>query len=113
MAIARRHAAARPGQLGLFYIDRHTKAKFGTRGVQKMHVARLKFPAPVTEDTPVTDGAGDPLLVVMAQPSSSLASQIHGLLPQLRGIAGQDRKVTLFFDRGRLVPPPARRHHQH
>jgi hypothetical protein len=49
MAIARRHAAARPGQLGLFYIDRHTKAKFGTRGAQKMHVARLKFPAPVTE----------------------------------------------------------------
>jgi hypothetical protein len=49
MAIARRHAAACPGQLGLFYIDRHTKAKFGTRGAQKMHVARLKFPAPVTE----------------------------------------------------------------
>jgi hypothetical protein len=49
----------------------------------------------------------------MAQPSSSLASQIHGLLPQLRGIAGQDRKVMLFFDRGRLVPRPARQHHRH
>ncbi len=69
-----------------------------------MHVARLKFPAPGTEETWVTDGAGDPLLVVMAQPSSSLASQIRGLLPQPRGIAGQDRKVTLCFDRGGWSP---------
>ena len=40
----------------------------------------------------------------MAQPSSSLASQIRGLLPQPRGIAGQDRKVTLCFDRGGWSP---------
>jgi hypothetical protein len=69
-----------------------------------MHVARLKLPAPGTEETWVTDGAGDPLLVVMAQPSSSLASQIRGLLPQSRGIAGQDRRVTLRFDRGGWSP---------
>jgi hypothetical protein len=105
MAIARHHAAARPDQLGFFYIDGHAKGGyFGTRDVQKMHVARLKFPAPGTEETWVTDGAGDPLLVVMAQPSSSLASQIRGLLPQPRGIAGQDRKVTLCFDRGGWSP---------
>ncbi len=106
MAIARHHAAARPDQLGFFYIDGHAKggAYFGTRDVQKIHVARLKFPAPGTEETWVTDGAGDPLLVVMAQPSSSLASQIRGLLPQPRGIAGQDRKVTLCFDRGGWSP---------
>jgi hypothetical protein len=40
----------------------------------------------------------------MAQPSSSLASQIRGLLPQPRGIVGQDRKVTLCFDRGGWSP---------
>ncbi len=59
MAIARHHAAARPDQLGFFYIDGHAKrgAYFGTRDVQKMHVARLKFPAPGTEETWVTDDA--------------------------------------------------------
>ena len=81
MAIARHHAAARPDELGFLYIDGHTRAYFGTRDVQKMHVARLKFPAPGTEETWVTDGAGDPLLVVMAEPSSSLAGQIRDLLP--------------------------------
>jgi len=103
MAIARHHAAARPDELGFMYIDGHTRAYFGTRDVQKMHVSRLKFPGPGTEETWVTDGAGGPLLVVMAQPSSSLASQIRGLLPALRDLAGEAR-VTLCFDRGGWSP---------
>jgi transposase len=104
LAIARHHAAARPDQLGFMYIDGHTRAYFGTRDVQKMHVARLKFPGPGTEETWVTGGAGDPLLVVMAEPSSSLAAQIRGLLPPLREVAGEDRDVTLCFDRGGWSP---------
>ena len=100
MAIARHRAQARPGELAFMYIDGHTRAYFGKREVQKMHVARLKFPGPATEETWVTDGAGDPLLVVMAEPSASLAAQIKELLPKLREIAGQDRKPTLCFDRG-------------
>ena len=45
MALARHHAAARPAALGFLYADGHAYAYFGTRQVQKMHVARLKFPA--------------------------------------------------------------------
>jgi hypothetical protein len=104
MAIARHHAAARPDALGFLYIDGHTRAYFGARDVQKMHVARLKFPGPGTEETWVTDRAGDPLLVVMAQPSSSLAAQIRELLPVLRQIAGKDRRPVLGFDRGGWSP---------
>jgi len=104
MAIARHHAAASPDALAFMYIDGHTRAYFGERDVQKMHVARLKFPGPATEETWVTDRAGDPLLVVMAEPSTSLAAQIKELLPALREIAGPDRKPTLCFDRGGWSP---------
>ena len=104
MAIAQRRAQARPDELAIMYIDGHTRAYFGKRDVQKMHVARLKFPGPATEETWVTDGAGDPLLVVMAEPSSSLAAQIKELLPGLRQIAGQDARPTLCFDRGGWSP---------
>ena len=104
MAIARRRAAASPDDPGFLYIDGHTRAYFGTREIQKMHVARLKFPGPATEETWVTDGAGDPLLVVMAEPSTSLAGQIKELLPKLRQIAGEDRKPILCFDRGGWSP---------
>ncbi|MGH3259735.1 MAG: putative transposase, partial [Streptosporangiaceae bacterium] len=104
LAIARHHAAARPATLGFLYIDGHTRAYFGTRDVQKMHIARMKHPGPATEETWVTDGAGDPLLVVMAEPSASLAAEISGLLPGLRGICGEAAEPVLCFDRGGWSP---------
>ncbi len=104
MAIARHRAAARPDELGFCCIDGHTRAYFGTRQVQKMHQSRLKLPGPGTEETWVTDGAGGPLLVVMAEPSSSLAAQIRGLLPALRDIVGQAARPVLCFDRGGWSP---------
>ena len=104
LAIARHHAEARPDDLGFLYVDGHTRAYFGTRDVQKMHIARMKHPGPATEETWVTDDRGDPLLVVLAEPSSSLAAQIKTLLPDLRAIAGPDARPVLCFDRGGWSP---------
>ena len=104
MALARHHAAARPAALGFLYADGHARAYFGTRQVQKMHVARLKFPGPATEETWVTDAGGDPVFMVIAEPSQSLAGQLRGLLPQLRQVVGEGRRVTVCFDRGGWSP---------
>ena len=104
MALARHHAAARPQALGFLYADGHARAYFGTRKVQKMHVARLKFPGPATEETWVTDAGGDPVFMVVAEPSQSLAGQLRGLLPQLRQVVGEGRRVTVCFDRGGWSP---------
>jgi len=100
LAIARHHAAMRPDDLGLLYVDGHTRAYFGTRQVQKTHVARLKFPAPATEETWVTGGRGDPMLVVIGEPSASLAARVKDLLPDLRGVCGEHARPVLCFDRG-------------
>ena len=104
MALARHHAAARPAALGFLYADGHARAWFGTRQVQKMHVARLKFPGPATGETWVTDAGGDPVFMVIAEPSQSLAGQLRGLLPQLRQVVGDGRRVTVCFDRGGWSP---------
>ena len=104
MALARRHAAARPGALGFLYVDGHARVYYGTRQVQKTHVARLKFPAPATMETWVTDQQGDPVFMVVAEPSDSLAGELRLLLPALRGIVGQGRRVTVCFDRGGWSP---------
>jgi hypothetical protein len=104
MALGRRHAAARPEALGFLYADGHARAYYGTRTVQKMHIARLKFPAPATEETWVTDQDGDPVFMVVAEPSQSLAGELRGLLPQLRQVVGQGRQVTVCFDRGGWSP---------
>jgi lambda repressor-like predicted transcriptional regulator len=104
MALARRHAAARPDALGFLYADGHARVYYGTRTVQKTHVARLKFPAPATVETWVTDQDGDPVFMVIAEPSDSLAGELRRLLPALRGIVGQGRRVTVCFDRGGWSP---------
>ena len=104
MALARRHAAARPDALGFLYADGHARVYYGTRTVQKTHVARLKFPAPATMETWVTGQDGDPVFMVIAEPSDSLAGELRRLLPDLRGIVGEGRRVTVCFDRGGWSP---------
>jgi len=104
LAIAGHHAATRPDELGLLYIDGHTRAYFGQRQVQKMHLGRLGRPGPGTEESWVTTGRGDPLLVVIAEPSDSLAAQIRTLLPDLRKVVGEAARPLLCFDRGGWSP---------
>ena len=104
MALARRHAAARPQALGFLYVDGHARAYYGTRTVQKMHIARLKFPAPATEETWVTSQDGEPVFMVAAEPSESLAGELRRLLPDLRQVVGEGRRVTVCFDRGGWSP---------
>jgi hypothetical protein len=104
MALARRHAAARPDALGFLYIDGHARVCYGTRQVQKTHVARLKFPAPATMETWVTDQDGDPVFMVVAEPSDSLAAELRRLLPSLRQVVGEGRRVTVCLDRGGRSP---------
>ena len=99
-AMARRHVKARPEQGAVCYVDGHVRAYQGTRKIAKTHVPRLKFPAPATVETWVADAAGDPLLVVLAEPAASLASELRRLIPDLRAMVGDERRVLVGFDRG-------------
>ena len=103
-AMARRHVQARPEQAAVCYVDGHVRAYQGTRRIAKTHVPRLKFPAPATVETWVADAAGDPLLVVMAEPAASLAAELRRLIPELRALVGDDRRVLVGFDRGGWSP---------
>ncbi|HEX5493581.1 MAG TPA: hypothetical protein VFX70_03275 [Mycobacteriales bacterium] len=93
-----------PELAAVLYVDGHTRAYHGKRRIAKTHVARLKFPAPATLETWVADAAGDPVLVVMAEPGASLAAELRRLLPQLREAVGDDRRVLVGFDRGGWSP---------
>ena len=85
-------------------MDGHVRAYQGTRKIAKTHVPRLKFPAPATVETWVADAAGDPLLVVMAEPAASLTAELRRLIPELRALVGDDRRVLVGFDRGGWSP---------
>jgi hypothetical protein len=55
-------------------------------------------------ETWVTDQDGDPVFMVVGEPSDSLAGEVRRLLPQLRQVAGEGRRVTVCFDRGGWSP---------
>jgi hypothetical protein len=107
-AMAATHVArldkSNPDLLAVFYVDGHVRAYQGGRKVAKTHLSRLKFPAPATVETWVSDASGDPVLVVMAAPGASLAMELRRLLPDLRRAVGDGRRVLVGFDRGGWSP---------
>ncbi|WP_434614717.1 putative transposase [Arthrobacter sp. A5] len=92
------------GLAAVLYVDGHVRAYQGTRKIGKVHSTRLKFPVPATEETWVADGHGSPVLVVMAEPGAALTGELRRLLPTLRLIIGDDRRVLVGFDRGGWSP---------
>jgi hypothetical protein len=107
-AMAAAHVArldkSNPDLLAVFYVDGHVRAYQGAHKVAKTHLSRLKFPAPATVETWVSDASGDPVLVVMADPGASLAMELRRLLPDLRRAVGDQRRVLVGFDRGGWSP---------
>jgi hypothetical protein len=96
--------ASNPDLLAVFYVDGHVRAYQGGRKIAKTHLSRLKFPAPATVETWISDASGDPVLVIMADPGASLAMELRRLLPDLRRAVGDDRRVLVGFDRGGWSP---------
>jgi hypothetical protein len=68
----------------LLYVDGHVRAYQGTKKIAKTHISRLRFPAPATVETWVTDADGDPVLVVMSEPGGPPGHGAARLLPELR-----------------------------
>ncbi|WP_431711543.1 putative transposase [Glutamicibacter uratoxydans] len=86
--------------LGLVvYVDGHVRSYQGKKKTGKQYSTRLKFPTPATMETWVADGNGAPIFMVMAEPNSSLVSELRRLTPTLREMIGDQRRVLIGFDR--------------
>jgi len=103
-ALGRHHATTRPDAVGFLYLDGHVRVYTGTRELPKTHIARMRIAGPATEETWVSDRDGDPVMVITAAPSQSLAGELHRLLPDLPALIGPDRACTVVFDRGGYSP---------
>lgn len=103
-AQARRHLARHADTAAVVYVDGHVRTYHGTRKIQKTHTPRLRFPAPATVETWIVDAAGQPVWVVMAEAGSSLASELSRLIPDIRDLVGDDRRILVGFDRGGWSP---------
>jgi prepilin-type processing-associated H-X9-DG protein len=102
--LARLRAQAHSEAMGYLYVDGHVRAYHGKRRLPKTHVARIRLSMPATVDHWVNDRHGDPLFVVTATETSSLARELPEVLQQARAAVGDDRRVTVVFDRGGWSP---------
>jgi hypothetical protein len=96
-ALGRHHATTRPDAVGFLYLDGHVRVYTGTRELPKTHIARMRIAGPATEETWVGDADGDPVMVITAAPSRSLAAALARLLPDLRAIIGRSVKHLVDF----------------
>jgi len=103
-ALGAHHARSRPEAVGFLYLDGHVRVYTGTRELPKTHIARMRIAGPATEESWVCDTDGDPVLVLTAAPSASLAAELRRLLPDLRALIGPQRRCTVVFDRGGYSP---------
>ena len=94
-AIGRHHGTTRPDAVGFRYLDGHVRVYTGPGSCPRPTSPRCGSPGPATGETWVAGADGDPVMVITAAPSKSLAAELARLLPDLRAIIGPDRACTV------------------
>ena len=100
-AFSERWAEENPDALGYLYIDGHVRPYNGRKHkLPKTHVQRRRLCMPATTDYWVNDANAEPLLFVTAPANEGLLAMMDKeLLPEIRKLVGDERRVTLIFDR--------------
>jgi len=102
--LVKHRIGAREDALGFLYVDGHVRVYSGKARLPKTHVARMRISLPATQDVWVNDADGDPLFFVTEEAHPSLVKSLEDLLPVIRDQVGDDRRVTMVFDRGGWSP---------
>jgi len=100
-AFSQRWATEDPQALGYLYIDGHVRPYHGRKHrLPKTHVQRRRLCMPATTDYWVNDANAEPLMFITAPANEGLLAMMETeLLPEIRRLVGDHRRVTLIFDR--------------
>jgi prepilin-type processing-associated H-X9-DG protein len=101
--LAQRRVAAHQEAMGFLYVDGHVRVYTGKVKLPKAHVTRMRLSMPATVDHWVNDREGEPLLVLTATPTASLAKEMMAIAREVRRLL-DDRTATIVFDRGGWSP---------
>jgi hypothetical protein len=90
--------------LGYLYVDGHVRPYGGRFDLAKGYSMLKHMPVRATTDTWVNDSRGDPLFMVTSEINEGLTQALGTALEQARKLVGDDRRVTVIFDRGGYSP---------
>jgi transposase len=102
--LAKIRLKSREGVLGFFYVDGHVRVYNGQRKLAKGYVTRKRLAMPATTDYWVNDQQGDPVFVVTAPANEALVKMLEPVAAELRTLVGDNRPITIVFDRGGWSP---------
>jgi len=102
--LAQRRVRDFEGAMGFLYIDGHVRAYHGKRTLPKAHLARMRIAMPATTDYWINDTVGEPLFVVTTEANAGLARMLPPLCAEIRALVGDERRITIVFDRGGWSP---------
>ena len=103
-ALAKRRVAARDEAMGFLYVDGHVRVYSGKHRLPKAHVTRMRMSLPAAQEVWVNDADGDPLFFVTQEAHPQLVSALPPVLQEVRELIGDERRITVVFDRGGWSP---------
>jgi transposase len=102
--LAKTRIKRREGSLGFLYVDGHVRVYNGKRKLAKAYVTKKRLAMPATTDYWVNDQHGDPIFVVTAPANEGLVKMLPPILQEARSLIGENRRLTVVFDRGGWSP---------
>jgi transposase len=102
--LARRRIAEDPKRVAFLYIDGHVREYHGKFPLFEAKKAQRQVVTPAATDTWVHDADGEPLLVVTSEVNAKLTQVLEPILADVRRLVGDERRMTVIFDRGGFSP---------
>jgi transposase len=102
--LARRRIAEDQDRVAFLYVDGHVREYHGKFPLFEAKKAQRQVVTPAATDTWVHDADGEPLLVVTSEINAKLTQVLEPILADVRRLVGDERRMTVIFDRGGFSP---------
>jgi transposase len=101
---ARRRIAEDEERVAFLYVDGHVREYHGKFPLFQAKKAQRQVVTPAATDTWVHTADGEPLLVVTSEVNAKLTQVLEPILADVRRLVGDQRRMTVIFDRGGFSP---------
>jgi transposase len=102
--LARQRIADDEDRVAFLYLDGHVREYHGKFPLFKAKKPQRQVVTPAATDTWVHDAQGEPLLVVTSEANAKLTQVLEPILADVRRLIGDQRRMTVIFDRGGFSP---------
>lgn len=104
LALAEERMRQEEELLGYLYVDGHVRQYSGRHELSKAFKMQRHMPVHATTDTWASDRRGDPVFLVTSEINEGLTTTLKPVLAEAQQLVGEDRRITVVFDRGGWSP---------